>query len=235
MKKTVITIAAIVVATIAAAQNEPPKLKSTPDQPILMVGDSMMRLLAIEFERSFRKLNLTAASFSSLGSGLIRLDAFDWFGKIDDLITTHHPKTIVVTLGANDNQALLSDEGNTIPPGTTLWDDAYTARLGKVMDTFAANGVTRVIWILLPDMQAPAHQRYAEHFNTLLTNAAATRDFVILYDPRPPLSRRAKTGYAATVITPEGRAVQVRSADGIHLSREGAQRVAADVIKEYWN
>lgn len=203
-------------------------------QPVLMVGDSMMKLLSIAFEKAFRKMDVEAASFASLGSGLVRLDAFDWFGKVDELMKAHQPGSVVVMLGANDDQTLLSDAGMTIPRGSATWDAAYAVRLGHMMDLFAEKGARRVIWILLPDMQQAAHQRYAERMNTLLADAARNRPFVKLFDPRPSLRRRAKETYTATLVGPDGQIIQVRAADGVHLSKEGAERVAGAVIQDFW-
>lgn len=203
-------------------------------EPVLMVGDSMMKLLSIAFEKAFRQADIEAASFASLGSGLVRLDAFDWFGKVDELMQTHRPGAVVVMLGANDNQTLLSDAGVTIPRGSAAWDAAYAARLGRMMDRFAEQGARRVIWILLPDMQQPAHQRYAERLNALLADVARERPFVTLFDPRPTLRRRTKASYTATLVGPDGQIIQVRSPDGVHLSKDGAERLAGAVMRECW-
>lgn len=221
-------------AAPAAPGDAANQAERTEREPVLMVGDSMMKLLAIAFEKGFRKLDIQAASFASLGSGLVRLDAFDWFGKVAELMDTHKPGTVVVVLGTNDSQTLLSDSGVTITRGSPLWDEAYADRLGKMMDLFVAKGTKRVIWILLPDMKQPAHHRYAEHFNMLLTKVAKDRPLITLFDPRPSLRRRTKEEYTATLISPEGRIVHVRDKDGVHLSKDGAERVADAVIQTFW-
>ena len=57
-----------------------------PDTPVLMVGDSMMRLLGVAMEKQCKKAGIQpAVSFSSLGSGLVRPNVFDWNAKIDEL------------------------------------------------------------------------------------------------------------------------------------------------------
>ena len=224
----------LMMSVATRGQDAPPAPQAAVREPVLMVGDSMMKLLSIAFEKEFRKREIPAASFASLGSGLVRLDAFDWFGKVTELMATHKPGTVVVTLGANDNQTLLSDAGATVARGSPAWSEAYSARLARMMDLFAAQGARRVIWILLPDMQQPAHDRYAQLFNQLLAGVARERPFVTLYDPRPILRRRTKEAYTATLVGSSGQIIQVRATDGIHLSREGAALLADAVIKTYW-
>lgn len=236
MKNTIGLLAGalVLMGGMARAQVAPAAPDAAAPAPVLMVGDSMMKLLSIAFEKEFRKREIPAASFASLGSGLVRLDAFDWFGKVTELMAAHKPGTVIVTLGANDNQTLLSDAGTTVARGSPAWSEAYSARLARMMDLFAAQGARRVIWILLPDMQQPAHDRYAQLFNQLLAGVARERPFVTLYDPRPILRRRTKEAYTATLVGSLGQIIQVRATDGIHLSREGAALLADAVIKTYW-
>ena len=92
-------------AFTATAQNKDKEKEKipTPETPVLMIGDSMMRLLGHEMEKVFKKANVQpAVAFSSLGSGLVRPSAFDWTAKIHELIATNEPHTVFVCLGAND-------------------------------------------------------------------------------------------------------------------------------------
>lgn len=212
----------------------PAPVEQSEREPVLMIGDSMMRMLSIALEKEFRKRGIEASSFASLGSGLVRLDAFDWFAKINALLDERQPGTAIVILGTNDDQPLLSDAGTTVAKGSDEWDREYASRLAQVMDIFTAKGAKRVIWILLPDMKQDAQQRYAQRINGLIAAAAATRPMVTLYDSRTVLSRRPGAPYASTLIGKDGQVIQVRGADGIHLSRDGADRLAAAVADAYW-
>jgi len=202
--------------------------------PVLMVGDSMMRLLSVALEKEFRKQGIEAASFASLGSGLVRLDAFDWYAKISGLMDTHKPGTVIVVLGTNDDQPLLDEKGQTVNKGTDAWDLEYSKRLGKIMDTFLEHGALRVIWLLQPDMKQAAHQRYADRLNALITAEAGTRPAVLLFDSRAVLCRRPGAPYSATLVGKDGQMIQVRDSDGVHLSRDGAERLAVAVVAAHW-
>jgi hypothetical protein len=107
--------------------------------PVLMIGDSMMRLLGVAMEKELHAANVQpASSFSSLGSGLARLDAFDWFAKVDALMAERKPATVVVALGANDRQALKDASGQVIQYGVPEWETEYGKRIGHVMDQLFA-------------------------------------------------------------------------------------------------
>jgi len=231
-------LAVLTAAWVGVAQDQPKPAAPAPERsergPVLMVGDSMMRLLSVAFEKEFRKRGIEAASFASLGSGLVRLDAFDWYAKIAALMEEHAPGTVIVVLGTNDDQALLGENGIQIAKGSAEWDDAYSERLARVMDLFVEKGARRVIWILQPDMKQEAQQRYAQRLNGLIARAAQPRPAVTLFDSRAVLSRRPDAPYAATLVDGDGQMVQVRDPDGVHLSRAGAERLAAAVLERFW-
>lgn len=210
---------------------------ATEAAPVLMIGDSMMRLLGIAMEKELKAAGVQpAASFSSLASGLARMDAFDWFAKVDALMSEHKPATVVVTLGANDRQSLKDATGRVVLFGTQEWEKEYALRVGRIMDELIKGGAQKIIWLLLPDMKEPVQQTYAQFVNTLFEREAATearKDKVVLFDMRPLLSRKPGT-FSLYVMAPNGAALTVRDADGVHLTNPGAQRVAQSLVKTYW-
>jgi len=205
--------------------------------PVLMIGDSMMRLLGIAMEKELAAAGVSpATSFSSLASGLARMDAFDWFAKVDELMKQHKPATVVVSLGANDRQSLKDTTGRVVPFGQPEWDREYGLRIGRIMDELIKGGATRVVWLLLPDMKEPAQQEYAQSINALFKREAAVesrKDKVVLFDMAPLLTRRPGT-FSQYVMAPNGAALTVRDSDGIHLTNVGSKRVAQSLVQTYW-
>ena len=209
-----------------------------PDAPVLMVGDSMMRLLGVALEKQCRKAGVEpAVAFSSLGSGLGRPNAFDWNAKIDELFGAHAPKTVVVALGTNDRQALEGGEGGAIRYGAPEWEGEYARRVGAFMDRLLEKGATRVVWLLLPDMKDEANQEHAQLVNRIVTEQAqaeARRDRVALFDLGPVLSRRPGQ-FSHFVMSNTGAALAVRDPDGVHLTADGAKLCARAILKAFWN
>lgn len=230
-------IAAIALAAPFAAGAEKDK-PPTPDTPILMIGDSMMRLLGVAMEKQFKKDGIQpAVAFSSLGSGLVRPAAFDWNAKIDELCKEHHPKTVFVSLGTNDRQTLEGVENGVVRYGAPEWEPEYEKRLAEFIDRIFANDVERIVWLLLPDMKEPANQEHAQLVNRLVTKLAqeeSRKDRMTLFDLGPILSKRPGK-FSPAVMASNGAALTVRDPDGVHLTHDGAKLVARAVVKTFWN
>jgi hypothetical protein len=202
--------------------------------PVLMIGDSMMRLLGNAMEKELGKLpEVKASSFTSLGSGIARLDAFDWMAKSISLMDEKKPSTVVVFLGANDCQILVDQTGKKILVDTPAWNQEYGRRISQIMGLLIQGGAKRIIWLTLPDMKAPAHQRYAQTVNKIFVEQAATHPAVSLFDPSPILARKPGK-FVSYVMGADGSVVTVRDSDGVHLSTDGAKRLAQALVLAYW-
>ena len=201
------------------------------------MGDSMMRLLGIQMEKAFKKADIQpAVAFSSLGSGLVRPAVFDWTAKIAELLETHHPKTVFVSLGTNDRQPIEGEAGGVIHYDKPEWEAAYARRIGAVMDQLLAAGVTRIVWFRLPPMKDAVNQAHAELVNTIVEREAAAesrKDKVTIFDLSPLLSRRPGT-YTQYLMSPQGEALSVRDPDGVHLTNAGGKIIATAVLKTFW-
>jgi hypothetical protein len=202
--------------------------------PVLMIGDSMMRLLGNALEKEMGKIaEVKASSFTSLGSGLARLDAFDWMAKSIALMDEKKPSTVVVSLGANDYQVLVDVTGKKILVDTPAWTLEYGRRVKQIMDLLIQGGAKRIIWLNLPDMKDPTRQRYAQTVNTIFVEQAATHPTVTLFDTAPILARKPGK-FVSYVMGADGSVVTVRDPDGIHLSSDGAKRLAQAIVLAYW-
>lgn len=225
----------IAMAGTATVQAEP---KETPPalSPVLMLGDSMMRLPGQAMERELSRMpGIQARAFSGIGTGLARLDAFDWLAKIDELCAEFHPKVAVVALGANDRQPMLLPDSNLARPGTPEWNAEYAARIGQAMDRLMAGGCERVIWLLLPPMRDAVVDAFAQGVNQAIVTEAAQRPGVIAYDFTRLVADRRTGGYTDRVMDPHtAAAIRVRDPDGIHLTPDGARMLATTLIQEYW-
>jgi hypothetical protein len=202
--------------------------------PVLMIGDSMMRLLGNALEKELGKIpDVKASSFTSLGSGLARLDAFDWMAKSIALMDEKKPSTVVVSLGANDHQALVDLTGKKILVDTPAWNQEYGRRMGQIMGLLIQGGAKRIILLTLPDMKDPVHQRYAQTVNAILVEQAATHPAVTIFDTAPILARKPGK-FVSYVMGADGSVITVRDPDGVHLSTDGAKRLAQALVLAYW-
>jgi len=236
------TVLALLLATAViglGAEGDAPKYEKLPEadkQPALVMGDSLMSLLASAMKKELKKANYSAESFVSLGSGLARIDAFDWYAKIEETMKRTKAATVVVMIGANDKQPLQDSGGNLLQFGTAEWRAEYGMRVGKAMDAMIANGARHVVWMLLPDMKEHSHQNYAQFVNAIHLEQAAVdsrKDKVVIYDVRPLLTRKAGT-YSSFIMSPQGEALEVRETDGVHFTNVGAKIIAKALVDTFW-
>lgn len=200
---------------------------------VLLLGDSMMRVPAHALELAMsRKPGVEVFSFSSIGSGLARLDTFDWLVKIDSLTADFSPDTAIVFLGANDRQPMRTDAG-IVPPGDTAWQREYAGRVGEAMDRLLRGGVRKVLWLQLPEMRDERLREDVNLINGIVAAQSAAREGVAFVEIRDVVGRGSGR-YSAYVIQPNGMPLHVRDPDGIHLNRAGADLIAAHLVDLLW-
>lgn len=208
-------------------------LRAEGPKKVLILGDSMMRVTAHATELQLGKREgVTAKSHTSLGSGLARLDVFDWMAKIDELVGEFKPDAVIVWFGTNDRQPITTGE-KVAQPGTAEWNVEYARRIGEAMDKLSASGAT-VYWLELPDMRDAKMQDEILQLNQLFKSEAEKRKTVEFIPTRSVFSRKEGT-FSPYVIGPNGMPLQVRDADGIHLNRAGADRMAAEMMKRLYS
>lgn len=208
------------------------------EAPVLFVGDSMMKVLGIHAEKSFKREKISPClSFSSIGSGLARPSIFNWNHKIKDLIDANKPKTVFVALGMNDRQPLEAPSGEVIPySNAEAWTKSYSELVGAVMDQFIDGKAEKVVWFLPPDMKDSASQEHAYLVRKIIIQEALKderKDIVQIFDMAPILSKTPGK-YTQYKMSPTGQSLSVRDPDGVHLSPEGAKEIVKAILKQYW-
>jgi uncharacterized protein len=201
----------------------------TPPQRVLIIGDSMMRVTAHSLELQLaRQPGVESRAFTSLGSGLARLDIYDWMEQADELVAEFNPDLTIAWFGTNDHQPMRTNDG-IIRPMTPEWSAEYGRRVGALMDKLTAAEGARIIWLELPDMRDANLQADVTLINELLKQEAASRPAATFYPTISLFSRRPGT-FSMHIPGPTGMPLSVRDADGVHLNRAGADRIAEQLI-----
>ncbi len=195
---------------------------------VLIVGDSMMKSVAREFKKECARKDLSSEFFTSIGSGLARLDLLDWHKKTKELIEEHKPSLVLVMMGANDNQAM-QGAGAGVPFGVSGWEIEYGRRCGKMMDIIIDSGVSKVVWFGLPCMREKKLDEDARLISRVVKQQAAARPEVSYISTYKMFSKKGK--YSAYIIQKSGMPLDVRAADGVHLNRNGAKYLVDNVSK----
>jgi len=169
-----------------------------------------------------------------VSSGLARPEIFNWSQHLDEVVATHDPDALVLTIGSNDDQPLTNAPDGTVGGvGSDAWKEEYRRRVGGLMDSVATDG--RVLfWAGIPIVRdTDRYFRGYEHINQIVFEEAAKRPGRVYYvETYTPLSDNG--GYVDYLPDPSGAPVQIRTGDGIHFTRAGAN-IVADTIMEIVN
>lgn len=196
---------------------------------IVLVGDSLADALAagLEADETF-KAEFALRTRTVSASGLVRDDFHDWPRTIETMLReTPRPAAIVIMLGLNDRQ-LLKAGGESLPPLTPAWRDAYAKRIEMVISATKTTGVP-LIWVGLPTMRLPALSSDLAQINTMIRErvTAAGETFIETYDGFAD----ASGGFTATGPDIIGDTVRLRGPDGIHFTPAGQRKLAFFVDK----
>ncbi|OGV69617.1 MAG: hypothetical protein A2283_00185 [Lentisphaerae bacterium RIFOXYA12_FULL_48_11] len=206
------------------------------NSPVLLIGDSMMKLPGLAIQRKLSKNpDIKVFSFYGIGTGLSRLDAFDWLDKMSVLCREHKPRVAVVAFGANDMQPMSMGDNRIVQPLTEAWDREYSSRLGKAMDILIAGGCRRIVWLALPPMRDEKLDAFVKRINGLAAVEAGSRAEVTIFDAGRIVSDPKTGRFTERLLnTKTAETVLVRDRDGIHLSPPGSSMLADALIEQFW-
>lgn len=203
---------------------------SAPAADATALGDSMMKAVGRAIRKQYADADAEVEVLTSIGSGLARLDLFDWHAQAQAMMATHSPAMAFVMIGANDNQPMRTGAG-VVDFGSPGWNVEYGRRVGKLMDLLLEGGKRRVVWIGLPRMREEKLDGDVRAMEQIVEQQAAARERVTYFSTLDLLS--PASGYKAYIIQENGMPLDVRSADGIHLNRNGAEYLAKLLLAKF--
>jgi hypothetical protein len=175
---------------------------------VTVAGDSTVLTIGNALVRSTRTGAIRANLVLRYSSGLTRPDYYDWPATVRELLAAPRPpEVMVVMLGANDAQSMMTPSGPQ-PFGTPAWRAAYAARVDALMATIVGRHV-EVYWLGQPRMTPTAYSARMSVLDDIYAAAARRHPGVHFVDTRPLVS--------AADHTP----------DGIHLTVAAGNRLAS--------
>ena len=209
----------------------------TEKKPLRMyvAGDSMDQVFGSSLVNLSEATGLVKAKNDyKVSSGLSRPDFYDWPQRLVDQIVDFRPDAAVVLFGANDGQNVLY-EGEVLKVGSKAWQEVYAKRVGEAMDILTKGG-RRVYWVGHPIMRDFGYRERIAMMNHIYEAEAKKHPGVTFVSTWQALANE-KGSYAEYLEDENGDQVLMRAPDGIHLSREGGDRMAQvvlDVIEKDW-
>ena len=197
---------------------------------VLIIGDSVGIDLGQELVSTLGVTgNVSTYLDGRVDTGLTRPDYFNWPAELGIDLANQQPQLVVVMMGANDPQGLV-EGGTTYQFGTPGWNDAYSRRVGAILDQAHAAGA-RVLWVGMPPMASAELDQKLQVVNSLVQGQVAQRRPYAAYLSSAPALGDAQGRYTAFVTNPGGAVITIRTPDGIHVTPGGGQRLADAVVK----
>lgn len=222
----------------AALPPSPPR-PSPPARParlfnptrVLLLGDSMMlEGLGPQIQRALKKYEgLTVNRDGRYGTGLTRLDNFDWLAYFDQMLDKYRPDLIILTLGANDPQDMV-DQGRRINVGDEEWTAIYAGRVADLLARAEARRV-RIFWIGLPVMGLEPYGRRVIHINQVVEAVCKVAPNCRYWDSRHAVAD-SEGRYVAFWSDGLDKSVRIRARDSIHLTEDGGRMMAEKFLAE---
>ena len=197
-------------------------------ETLLLLGDSMMKAIAPTLEDQFTAAGFTVHATTAIGTGLARLDLYDWMAQGSQSVARVKPQAAVIMMGANDNQPLRTATG-VARFGSPEWRTEYSNRVERLLALLQDGGVRRVVWVELPAMREARLDTDVQLINSLGRQAVERRKLTY-FETRRPLGKAPDGAYSAYLLQANGMPLHVRSEDGIHLNRKGAEWLAGQLV-----
>jgi hypothetical protein len=195
---------------------------------LLATGDSEIQLIDQFLASSLAGRRVDVASDARIGTGISKLQLFDWIGHAWAQAGSLQPDITVMFIGGNDDFAIQTRSGSWVLCCGRRWSELLADRVDEMMRAYLRGGAGRVYWFMLP---APRDPRLAGSFagaNVAYGIAAARHpDGVHLMRADHVFT---PNGYFQQTINYHGQQVSVREADGYHLNAAGDQIATSMLI-----
>ncbi|HZJ26032.1 MAG TPA: DUF459 domain-containing protein [Acidimicrobiia bacterium] len=223
---------------IAAVPESTGRALSVDDPLRLWIGgDSLAGALGVSLGTTAAKTGVVAPRLDSRpSSGLTSPEFFDWPEHATKEMTRLDLEAVVFIIDTNDANMMPRLDDDAVTEDGTNWRVDYRARVNEMMDIFVGDAKRSVYWVSTPPMRDDDLNEKVVALNSVIAEAARTRPEVTYIDITDRFVD-AEGDYTSSVTDVDGNRVTLRSSDGVHLTSEGGDRMAAvvfDVLDAYW-
>ncbi|MBX9465908.1 MAG: DUF459 domain-containing protein [Aquamicrobium sp.] len=190
---------------------------------VLVVGDFLGGGLADGLASAYEQnADVVIVNRTNGSSGLVRDDYYDWPGSISTLIDEEKPDAVVVMIGSNDRQQMRVD-GNREQPRSEAWLKEYERRATALIKAVRDKDLP-LIWVgnlpFRPGAMSSDMLAFNDIYRRLVTDAGG--EYVDVWDGFVDESG----AFATNGPDMNGQPAQLRSSDGINVTRDGRRKIA---------
>ena len=195
-----------------------------------VLGDSLGVLMAQGLQEAFAdRPEMAFLRKARESSGLVREDYFDWPKGVREMLAApDHLDLAIIMIGSNDHQAI-RDGNDYVEALTPRWREIYGDRVEALAAQFRARNI-QLIWVGMPVMKNERMAGDMIQFNEIYRERAGKAG-AIYVDIWEAFVNDANK-YDAFGPDVNGATMKLRSADGVHLTKAGARKLAHFVEAE---
>ncbi len=201
---------------------------------VVEIGDSLGVDLGEAMQSTWPPANVQLTMAARGDTGLANSGYYDWPAELAGLLTRTHPQVVIVLLGANDLQSMVTGAA-VLYDGTPAWNAQYAARVTSIVSESLRAGA-RVLWVGEPAMETAFLNAGMSRIDGIAQRVVARHPERAAYlDSNSVLAPGGSFSFDVT--GPTGSQVQVRTPDGVHLMAAGADLLAgaaAHALARYW-
>lgn len=197
---------------------------------VILIGDSIMQGFGWGFENALKTSKITIKNLAKASTGLTNKKFYDWSEELKNALENlkNPPQNLLILalFGANDAYSY-AFEGRALEFGTDAWRQAYEGRIAQIYDIADEYGA-QVAWLGMPCMRSEKFDKKMKTLNLIYKDAAQKRG-----------ARYIDIGGA---ICDNGKYLKqgadnkpLRNDDGVHISLNGAKKVAIYVVDKLLN
>ncbi len=197
---------------------------------VILIGDSIMQGFGWGFENTLKTSKITIKNLAKASTGLTNKKFYDWSEELKNTLENlkNRPQNLLILalFGANDAYSY-AFEGRALEFGTDAWKQAYESRIAQIYDIADEYGA-QVAWLGMPCMRSEKFDKKMKTLNLIYKDAAQKRG-----------ARYIDIGGA---ICDNGKYLKqgadnkpLRNDDGVHISLNGAKKVAIYVVDKLLN
>ena len=196
---------------------------------IAFVGDSMADGLWGAMFRRLGKDKCLAEKVKLIrkaknGTGLTRLDQFNWVDEIAKIVDTEHPDLTVGSFGINDRQGIVEKDKKSIAYPSPAFDTRYEGIVADAVRAALSGGGSMVI-VGLPIMLDDEANADAQAKNALFQAAIKDVGSDKASYAAPWTSGASPEVYKPYLPNARGAMTLVRASDGVHFTTVGYDMV----------
>lgn len=199
---------------------------------VLLLGDSMMlEGFGPQLQRRLSAWpGLSVSRTGRYGTGLCRLDVFDWLHYFDLCLIQYQPDLVILTVGANDTQDIVDAGHKRVFLGSDEWNAIYADRVRELLRLAEMRGV-ELFWVGLPIMGREPYTQRVIAINKVAERVCQAAPNCRFWDSWLSVAD-AEGRYSAFLRDEEGKRQRVRAQDGVHLTEFGGGLMAEKFLSE---